>query len=540
MNLHHHLASAPADGGEEPCTESTAIGEFDLLTYAELGDEIRLAAERANTAAKRAAWNSLLKLAESAAGENTEVWDPAQGEAWSLASLEVEGFQGATKPFSVQFDPTPGVTIFHGPNGSGKSTIADGIRTAISGTTDWWAAVTPGKTRSGKTPLWEKVNCARDSDSATVGVTLGRANETLTITSHIGKDGLVNKVDAYRALGADDDPVSILISSTSWPYAVEGHPPVFSYADVERRVQQHEDLQRYIKNLLALGGCFDSLDSRVADLSLSASNSSKKLAAAQKSAMAAVAKVDHHFLDRDPSHPFREIEWCDSISDINSWLVENELTDRASQLPEVTESSLRNLTTSLKEVDRTIEELHGNAAGIHHRLSGPLHSLHSEIQLVSDPGYVCPVCDSETEDWVDRLGNNVASIEELRAKRAAVAISFGQLRRHVPDVLSVVEILTQGDGLSDSEKCFADDVGSRASALLMAFDAHGSQPVADVISSFIHLRDRIFRDEWEKAASTAIELSNFTRQWHRSRRAALDPYVSVWSDEHEEAESAPL
>ncbi|MCX5605667.1 hypothetical protein OOK29_46865, partial [Streptomyces phaeochromogenes] len=124
--------------------------------------------------------------------------------------------------------------------------------------------------------------------------------------------------------------------------------------------------------------------------------------------------------------------------------------------------------------------------------------------------------------------------------RAAVAISFGQLRRHVPDVLSVVEILTQGDGLSDSEKCFADDVGSRASALLMAFDAHGSQPVADVISSFIHLRDRIFRDEWEKAASTAIELSNFTRQWHRSRRAALDPYVSVWSDEHEEAESAPL
>ncbi|MFD7683361.1 AAA family ATPase [Streptomyces sp. NPDC060187] len=539
MTSHRHFTSAPINGGESTNSVPANSIEFDLLTYAELSEEIRAAAMRANNAVKRDAWCNLLKLAEGAAGEDKDAWDPTQGQPWSLLSLEMEGFQGATRSFSVQFDPTPGITIFHGPNGSGKSTIADGIRTAISGTTDWWAAVTPGKARSGKSPLWEKVNCARDSDSATVKVILARANETLTISGSLGKDGIVNNVGAYRAQVSGEE-ASVLIGSTSWPYAVESHPPVFSYADVERRVQQHEDLQKYIKNLLALGGCFDSLDAKVAALSASASNSSKKLTAAQRSAMMAVAAVDEKFRDRDPSCSFKEVAWNDAISDMSVWLDENDLTDHSAQVAEVTESSHQKVIASLGAVDRALEELHGNHPGIHNRLSGPLHALYSEVEIVAEPGYSCPVCDSETEDWVDRLRVNVASVQEIQVKRKTASDALTELRRFLPDILSTIEILTQGNNLGESELAFVTDVRNVASELSTAFDTHGAQPVATVVSCFLRLRDRIMRDEWGKAASSAIELSNFTRQWQRSRRAALDPYVSVWFDEHEEALSAPL
>ncbi|MER6613565.1 AAA family ATPase [Streptomyces xantholiticus] len=532
MDSHRHLVSGTVGGDEAPRSR-----DFALLTYDQLAEEIRLAEGRANSAPKREAWRNLLQLVERVSAETGAAWDPAKGSPWNLVSVEIEGFQGSTLPLSVQFDTTPGITILHGPNGSGKSTIADGIRAAISGTADWWAAVTPGKARSGKSPLWEKVNCSRDSDRATATVVLRRESETLTLTSQLGKDGSVYEVQATR----DDElgePTDVDIGSTSWPYAVEGHPAVFSYADVERRVQQHEDLQRYIKNLLALGGCFDHLDGKVSELSLSATQSQKKLSAALKSARAAIETVDRRYRERDPSCTAKPIEWADNISDIARWLEENDLADGASRLPEVTEASLSDLSAALEEVDRTLEELHGNFPDIHSRLAPSLSSLHTEVQQIAEPGYVCPVCDSDVEDWVNRLGNNIADIESFRQKQDSVVQALGRLRRHMPEIRAAIEVLTECENVSDRD--FIHEVEARHRELSRAFDVYGYQPVAHVVNSFLGLRNLVVKEEWRKASSAAVELSNFTRQWQRSRRAELGSYISLWTDEHENAESAPL
>lgn len=536
MDPHHHLAPTSNDGDERSNTPPLS-SQLSLLTYEDLAQEIRAAKARATSADKRAAWGNLLRQVESIGGESKAAWDPTAGDPWHLTSLEIDGFQGVTEPFSFQFDPTPGVTIIHGPNGSGKSSISDGIRAALSGKSDWWAAVTPGNARSGKSPLWEKMNCARDSDKARVQVELMRGKESLTLTSHLGKDGAVHEVESTRRTEAGEIEV-VDISSTPWRYAMEGHPPVFSYADVERRVQKHEDLQKYIENLLALGGCFDFLDGRVLELSVSASNSRKKLAAALKNAKAGIERVDREFRERDSAQLVEEIAWSDSVTDMGKWLTENGLSDRGTHLPQVTRAGVDAVAEAMCDVDAALELLHGSHVGLHHRLANSLTSLHSEVAQVAAPGYFCPVCDSESEDWVDRLGVNLSSVESYGPKRAAVNSALRSLRSSFLEVGLVLEVLGQDAGFVGND--FLVDLRVKYSALTITFDHHGTQPVPEVISAFLSLREIMARTEWERCAGSAIELSDLTRQWRLRRRAEVESYVAIWETEHELASSAAL
>ncbi|MGW2082528.1 ATP-binding protein [Streptomyces sp. NPDC001939] len=535
MDPHHHLAPTSNDGDERSSMPPSS--ELSLLTYKDLAAEIRAAKMRATSAEKRAAWGNLLLQVESIAGESIAAWDPTAGDPWHLTSLEIDGFQGVTEPFSFQFDPTPGVTIIHGPNGSGKSSISDGIRAALSGKTDWWAAVTPGNARSGKSPLWEKVNCARDSDKARVQIELMRGEESLTLTSHLGKDGVVHEVESIRRNEVGDIEV-VDISSTPWRYAMEGHPPVFSYADVERRVQKHEDLQKYIENLLALGGCFDFLDRRVLELSEAASNSRKKLAAALKSAKVGIERVDREFRERDSAQLVEEISWSEAVTDMKHWLAENGLSDRGADLPQVTREGVNAVAEDMRNVDAALELLHGSHVGLHHRLANSLTSLRSEVEQVADPGYFCPVCDSESADWVDRLGVNLSSVESYGPKRAAVNRALQSLRSSSLEIGLVLEVLSQDESYIGND--FLTDLRLKYSALAFSFDHHGTQPVPEVISAFLSLREITARSEWEKCAGSAIELSDLTRQWRLRRRAELDSYVATWETEHEIASLAGL
>ncbi|MGW0561151.1 AAA family ATPase [Streptomyces sp. NPDC003016] len=531
----HTATSSASDGDGSP--SSAGPSELSLLTYSDLAEESKIVLARANSPQKKKAWGNLITLIEGIRGTGiTDAWDPAIGLSWDLVSLRIEGFQGATVPFSFQFDPTPGVTIIHGPNGSGKSSISDGIRTALSGRSDWWAAVTPAAARSGKSPLWEKVNCARDAEVATVEVRLMRGDESLRLAAQIGKDGQVGKFDSLRELpnGATE---RFDISETPWGYAVESHPPVFSYADVERRVQQHEDLQRYIENLLALGGCFDHLERRVEEISSSASASRKRLTVALKSAKERVAKVDAHFQGLDPQHHLPDVFWNEDMHDVRAWLTENGLTEVGATLPEVTAAGIERLITSLHDVDRALELVLGDVPTIHHRLAIHLTSLHSEVGQVANIGYICPVCDSEVSDWVQRLAENLANVAEAAPRRNATNASLKTLRGAIEVIPTVLDIVS---GLGEFDEALLKSFRSDYAALLAAFEGYGEQPVAPVVKEFLSIREALSGESWKGLSAKAIELSDISAQWRRGRRAMLESYIAAWEQEHEEAESAPL
>ncbi|WP_406189392.1 AAA family ATPase [Streptomyces anulatus] len=536
MDPHRHTAiSSASDGGH--ARSSAGSSELSLLTYADLAEESKFAQARANSPQKRQAWGNLLALIEEIGGTGRiDEWDPTRGLSWDLVSLRIEGFQGATVPFSFQFDPTPGVTILHGPNGSGKSSISDGIRTALSGRSDWWAAVAPATARSGKSPLWEKVNCARDAEESTVEVVLTRGEESLRLTARIGKDGQVNRFDSIRQLSSEG-VASFEIAETPWSYAVESHPPVFSYADVERRVQQHEDLQRYIENLLALGGCFDHLERRVEEISSSATASRKRLAAALKGAKERVARVDAHFLELEPQHHLPDMSWSGDVGDMRVWLTENGLTEVGAALPEVTAAGIERLDASLRDVDRALELVLGDVPTVHHRLAVHLTSLHSEVEQVANCGHICPVCDSEVSDWVQRLADNLASVTETAPRRNAANASLKALRGAVEIIPMVLDIVS---GVADFDEPLLDGFRSEYAALLATFEAYGEQPVAPVVTGFLGIRAKLSGESWKGLYSKAIELSDISAQWRRGRRATLEPYIAAWEQENEEAESAPL
>lgn len=510
-----------------------------MLTYQELGVEIRAMASRATSPSVKSAWENLYRLTESRSNEVDPSKDPSIGAPWHLVRVEIEGFQGATQPLSLEFNPMPGITVLHGPNGSGKSTIAEAIRAALSGRSDWWAAVAPSQTRSGKSPLWSKVNCARDSEQACATVKLRRGLESLTLTSEIGKDGVVSsaKVTWNDSSGIVQD---VEMDATSWPYAVESHPPVFSYADVERRVQQHEDLQKYIKNLLALGGCFEQLDRQVSDLSESAAESKKKISAAVKSAKSRVEKVDQSFRARGSSHELEPIKWSDNVSDIDDWLSQNQLTDLSPATAEVTESGRQRVIQCLREVDRSIEELHNGHDSVHFPLAAPLSSLLTESRRLPDPGFLCPVCDGEESEWIGRLAENVASTELIVPKREIASSSLLSLRAVLPEISSTISVLQGGTLTTSFDHRILNEAKEKTNSLLAAFDRHGAQPVSDLVRAFLALQKVIYSPNWEKAAAEAIELSNVARQWRRARRSALESYLTLWEAEHENAEKAAL
>lgn len=312
--------------GESFPSENHQLPNLRLLSFADLTVDIERFLSSARLPAKKEAWRNLLDLTLELKSKSEIRHDPTAGEPWHLTSVTVVGYQGATNQVIMKVDPSPGVTIIHGPNGSGKSSIADGIRTALSGSTKWWTSAEQKSSRSKMEPLWEKVHAARDAEETMAEVTLSRNGEKLGLSCVIDGDGEVVSHEADWTL-PNGESVRIDLGDTAWSHALAGHPPVFAYADIERRVQQSKDLREYIENLLAFGGCFVVLNDRVEELSEKAASSKKAIDDAAKEAKRRVAEVDEINGKLDPAVSIKDISWPAWVSEIDAWLEENELND---------------------------------------------------------------------------------------------------------------------------------------------------------------------------------------------------------------------
>ncbi|MGA5701716.1 ATP-binding protein [Peterkaempfera bronchialis] len=502
-----------------------------LLTFADLIADIEKFSVGARLEAKRSAWRNLLALAQRLREKSEAVEDPTVGASWHLTSVTVTGYQGATNTVIMKVDPSPGITIVHGPNGAGKSTIADGIHTAISGSTRWWTSSVPTTGRTKREPLWERVHRARDAEHSLAEITLTRAQEKLILTCILDSAGEV------ESCGAEWTDTSgrvrdIDLGATAWPHAVAGHPPVFAYADVERRVQQSTDLREYIENLLALGGCFVALESQVATLSAEAETSKKLIDNSAKLAKGKISKIDEEHRRSDATSETVQIDWPSWVDDIDSWLEDNGLTDTGGPLPEITAAHEDAVASAAQRVTDALRAIDEVPDSIKQRLAGSLRSLHDHALELDQTGETCPVCDSEILGWLDRLRVNVGNLSELDPlfKRAAQALAElnRTLDRHFDDV---IHVLTSAE---DSPRITSDLFIGQAQQSVEDFRSilttYGCQPTPHARRSYEALRALMATAEWRKAFAEAMSLSAYERQWRQRRRAAVDDFVAVWRE----------
>ncbi|MDQ1039657.1 energy-coupling factor transporter ATP-binding protein EcfA2 [Streptomyces sp. V3I8] len=530
------IAEDPALNSGKPRSATRGPSEtaikISLLTF----DDLYKAAGKMQASATKtkAGWGNLLSLINRVREKNTSTFDPALGAPWCITGLRLCGFQGTTSELDLHIDPSPGISIYHGPNGSGKSTIADGIRTAISGKTGWWDESVSATGRSKFDPLWEKINRARDSTHSWAEVTLVRDNEKLLLTCTLTDSGAVDEAfGTWTSSTGESHRVDM--RSTTWRHALEGHPPVFSYAEVERRVQQSADLQRYITNLLALGGAFTFLEKLVSEHSEAAATSKKAIDSALRRGKTQVDEVDQRFLLKEPALAIADISWPAISDSINEWLSTHNLGDTGSPTAEVTSSDLEIFQISLAAVDAAFQRLEHAPDLLSPRIAQHLDALYRDVAEVSHPGAECPVCSSSVDTWVENLHANVERHAVLAPIHDEAKRSLNELRDTSIVVTRVAEILALVDSSGPVEKASSSAADQAAKKLRTVMSSYGCRPTAEVREAFIELRNSTAVAAWSRAALEAVEASEVTRQWLRERRSALEDFLHTWRTEQETA-----
>ncbi|WP_225656039.1 AAA family ATPase [Streptomyces pseudogriseolus] len=529
-----------SDSGESNPSDIHQLPSLRLLSFADLTADIERFLSSARLSEKKAAWRNLLDLTLDLKSKSEARQDPTAGEPWHLTSVTVVGYQGATNQVIMKVDPSPGVTIIHGPNGSGKSTIADGIRTALSGSTKWWTAAEQKSSRSKMEPLWEKVHAARDAEKTTAEVVLSRKSERLTLSCLIDGQGEVVSHEASWVL-PDGKSMVIDLGETAWSHALAGHPPVFAYADVERRVQQSKDLREYIENLLAFGGCFVVLNDRVEDLSAKAALAKKSIDDAAKEAKRRVAEVDEANANIDPAVTIKAVSWPAWIGEIDAWLEENELNDSGGLLPQVTERHSETLSAALMQTCEAFEKIDSSPDSVKRRLANSLRGFHEHVLDLESPGAECPVCESEQADWPVRLRKSVMELVDLEPLHLEAESSLAELKRSLEtEFRQVISVLNASAAPTVTSQDLLDLAQDRADALCRVLERYGCQPTAMARNKVLELRAVLETRDWWRACVEAASLSAFDKQWRLKRRAAVEDFVSTWREHAETASENQL
>ncbi|MFI1409883.1 AAA family ATPase [Streptomyces sp. NPDC020707] len=526
--------------GESIPSEGPQLPNLRLLSFADLVGDVEKFLSSARLPVKKEAWRNLLELTMDLKSRSESRQDPTAGDPWHLTSVTVVGYQGATNQVIMKVDPSPGVTIIHGPNGSGKSSIADGIRTALSGSTKWWTSAEHRSARSKMEPLWEKVHPARDAEKTIAEVILSRKGETLSISCVIDADGEVISHEADWFL-RDDEPVRIDLGDTAWSHALAGHPPVFAYADIERRVQQSKDLREYIENLLAFGGCFVVLNERVEELSEKAAAAKKAIDDAAKEAKRRVAQVDDDSGKLNSTASVKCVNWPTWISDIDTWLQENELNDSGGFLPQVTEKHAEALSSALKRAVEAFEKIDSSPDSVKRRLANSLRGFHEHVRDLASPGTECPVCESEQADWPVRLRESVLELADLEPLHLEAESSLAALKRTIEtDFLEITTVLDSSAAPLVTSQEILDLAKDRAAALCRMLDRYGCQPTGAARGRVLELQAVLDTHDWWRACTEAVSLSAFDKQWRLRRRVAVEDFVNTWREHAEVARENQL
>lgn len=505
-----------------------------LLTFEDLVDLAEAKRSRATSDASRSGWDRLLEVARALAGGRETASDLVSGRRWSLLRVSIDGYQGVGAPLTVELDPTPGVTVLIGRNGSGKSSIADAIETALHG--EPRAPASNG--RGGKAPLWERQHCGRDATQAHVEVTLLAGEETLTLGVRIDPDGMVTGRTARHA-AADGAMTDVDLDATSWRSALAGHRPVFGYAAVERQVQLAQNLQEFLEPLLAFGGCFDELKAGVNSAGTTAALAHDRWTKARDDAQRRTDEIDRDRADTEPT----AIHWPNVTDDPDTWLASAGLTETGAAAPEITSDHHDRLHTAAAEAFAALGDLESAEAApapnpVTAKLAAPLAELHRAVEHLETPGDICPVCQHERPAWPARLATTVDTAPAAETQTIEFVRQLGALRSALDDNLALIEEVTAYDWCTAAVRDAASPVLAAGADFRHRLDEDGRRATHAVRAAVRALHSRLTSTSWRATVTKLAAHTERERQWRRARRGAVEPFLNVWREVHDEAAAA--
>ena len=483
------------------------MAELNPLSFEDLLDAARH--KKSTATKKRNEWTILVGEIEKFIGEKaTDNTHLINGKApWRITNIRVQGFRGIAAHLDVALDPTPGITVVHGANGSGKSSLCHATEVALRQNTSDHQPTTSGSSRSGQRPIWDPVLTAVGHDEARVTIMLTRRNQQLELTWR-GNDDFDGQTEAILT---DPDGTSQNVSMDFvWRSAVDAYLPTYAYADWERSLSTAKDLQQYLEQLLALGGCYETLsqhfEERIETLSPLVKQAEASRAKAQEELTEEAKRYSHS------PEPFQIPQ--DLSDDPEEWFSSLRLADQ---------EDTTQLTLDFLRTIRAISQHTIDLSSLREQI-GPgkeAQALSHLKDLAQDPSYSsdeCPVCGTHT-DWrrhlTDRIQREVKQLERMKEWREAVTTLnalTGKFPEETPDTanyptigkivrLSRDEDLAQLSEATEDALCAFDSLTVACTSPSLGAELEAAEEAGSEVQQWQRVQRRIateIRTAWRK------------------------------------------
>ena len=463
---------------------------------------------------------------------------------WTLASVKVANFRGATHESLLQLDPNQKLTILHGLNGAGKTTLIEAMRVAIYGTLDpsHIGQLKASSRTLGK--LWLASEQRPDPSKPCHIVVVLESEEsfgtTLEIEAEFGADRQVCRTATLRHPGGD--PVRLTEDSPDWELwdvAARAFPPSYSYAALNEEIRNPGDIHGWLYSGLGLGLAPAAVEDALNTRQSRAKESSRIIDDSLSAAKEAVQKIDN--AARERGIEVNEIEWTQLTSEVKveDWCSRNDIGpggEAPAALPDDAASKVKAAAAALDEAftawkEAVVSGIDGHCLDALLKLHAALTSPHQHIEVDA-----CPVCGNEDSDWGRVFQDKVSRWHgsDLARRQRDRAID-----QHGPKLVSLV-----ADTLShlSPEK--------RASSRVV--DLKKLVPDRDLMGSVAYVQSVDFREALEGLVRLALDeetlslvddaVHNAGRRssWMNMRRQALAEYLDIDVDVRRSAESLPV
>jgi ABC-type Mn2+/Zn2+ transport system ATPase subunit len=347
----------------------------------------------------------------------------APSERVYLESVAVTGFRGIGRRAKLPLAPKPGVTLVVGRNGSGKSSFADGIETALTGTSARW---------DGRSAVWRDNwrNLHHDGDPLVeVKVCVAGDGRPSTIACTWPSDDVAKPETTFKRPGHGTGG----LAAAGWERPLADYRPFLPYSDLDRMISgKPSEMYDAVARILGLGrltAAAELLKVQEKELAADAKASADELPALA----AALADSD------DP----RAAAALAALTGSGAPDLET-LTALVDGLPATDDAHLRRLRTAaaltgpdLAQVGTAVDRLREALAVLEDVRASGAEDAHQHAELLAKAlGHArrhrdetnCPVCGSDRpldDDWAERAA---ARIDALRHEASAAEEARQSLR----------------------------------------------------------------------------------------------------------------
>lgn len=504
-----------------PPEEAEALTMF---SFDDIVAEIDIKRAAAKSDAVQTSWVRLREVATelAGAGATSDLWAIPE-TTWSIERVYIKNYRGIGNnvPLDINFDPSPGITVFHGLNGAGKSSISDAIEIGLTG-----RIPDPSSGKAGKAALWEPVHLAQGAENARIEVSLVSDTSRLHLTSLLDSSGVVHE---HRAKLTESGETKQIELGRYWHDALASHQPVFAYASLERRVQLSKDLARFFEGLLALGGSFTALEEEIEERAARSNEAFDRWQSSKAEAMGSLVAIDDEYRHAEKVNLLEPVNEPSLNDSPEEWTKDENLQQEGtltSTLPSDSRAQLCNAAFSAGQAINKFDRVRIDSQQV---LSGALELLHSETIAHSIDSSQCPVCENQNPDWLSILGATVEQNQTMLRFQNEVEIELGKFDEVITALLE--EVISVGSATESSDSVLRHSATARELSNKYRQARKNSRPTEhSVLSAASELSAWLGNRDAQLLIDDAIERADASRQWKVARANAVSGFVEVWRE----------